>query len=668
MKYAALLILLGCAVPLQAQRPVRALGPLYTARWESASCVTLIVRDPAPTAQVCQLRNVRITQNAVTLSVARLGLETRMLALLPRGWPHIPVRQHCIYLHLSTPVDETQPVQIALRGVRAPLVLPPLRDSAVQCIQVNSLGYQPDDNLKIARMGAWTGTGGPLQFGAHTAVFHVVDAAARSNAFSGVPILLASRDHASGACVYGLDFSPLRTPGRYYLHVPGVGMSVPFEITPAVYEPVLTTLLRALYHQRCGIALTPPHTTHTRTAPCHRTPALLVDFHHSLDHVMKDLPARVIKPERTIDGWGGWHDAGDYDRAGWHIFVVTELLDLFQMYPALCPDGALNIPESGNGVPDVLDEACWGLAWFVRMQDTNDGGLFYRIESADYGHVKPEDDRQQLYAMSKYPKYTAFFAAGAAQAARVLQPWITSNAYAELAGRAQRAYEYGVRHNAPVEALSRAAAELFLTTGSSVYHQAFIASGQMQSWSYAVSGADGVDAGAQRACRTWFLDQAARLAARIATNGYPVVNGGIGAGAGRAANLLMRAHYLSGDTNYLDMARLITHAQLGLNALRRSWITGVGVDPPEEVTHAPSVQARRVLPGLPIFGPHAWEAEPKTTHARVLWQVSSPHPYPWMRMYAPAWAIPSISEFTVRDIAEIALAYGALHAQVLPAD
>ena len=645
-----------CAAP----PPQRNLGPLVTARWESATCIAVIAHDPARVERLELIGDYRVLQHGRPLVISAISHETRLIDLIPEGWPEKPVKQHIAYLHLAHPADESNEVMVAWRAAPGRLRLAPLRASAVQCLQVNSLGYQPDDPAKVGIIGAWTGTLGPLATGAATTQFAVLDAATGSNVFSGTPQLLATNDAESGANVYRLDFSPLSATGWYRVHLPGIGYSIPFAINADVYAPALRALLRALYHQRCGIAIGPPYTQYGHGV-CHRSPALLVDVADSMDKVMQTLPEHVIKPKKTIDGWGGWHDAGDYDRAGWHIFVVMYLLDAYAMCPSNFHDGDLNIPESGNGIPDILDEARWGLAWFKRMQDKADGGLFYRIDTKDYGSSVPEQDRQQLYAMKKYPKYTGYFAAGAAQAARVLQPFIASNEYADLIARAAQAYRYAQRHDAPVEALGHAAAELYLTTGGEAYQRDFLKTRYTHSWSYAASAATNLNRAAQQACRYYFITAAGETMAAYGKHAYPCGKNGIGSGAGHDAATLMRAYALTGDAAYLAAARMAVNAQLGLNALRRCWITGLGIDPPEEITHAPSTAlGRSPVPGIPIFGPKRCDEKTEATHARLLWEVCEPKPYPWMRQWAPVWEIPSMCEFSVRDIAEIVVGYTGL--------
>jgi endoglucanase len=633
------------------------LGPRYRAHWESGYCIAFSAREPDSMVALTNPASYAIECEGKAVTVTSTGLEVRLIDLRPGTWPHAPIRAFIVYLNLARRPDGHHPVTCTWRPAGVTVALPARATVAVQCLQLDSIGYEPASAAKTARMGGWCGTAGALDFHGYTNHFEVIRSSDGECIFEGVPELLAAQDPDSGACVYRLDFSAVTAPGEYRLRVPGVGWSIPFQIGRDVHAPVRWALLRALYHQRCGTAIGPPYTQHAHAA-CHTSMAKLVTFYGSLDDVMKHLTNKVARPTRLIDGRGGWHDAGDYDRAGWHIFVVMSLLDAYSMAPEMFGDDS-GIPESGNGIPDILDEARWGLAWFARMQDPEDGGLWYRVETVHYGHGLPECDHQQLYAMAKYPKYTTFYAAGAAQAARVLEPYISSNECAELLARARQAFTYGTAHDAPREAVSRAAAELFLSTGDGTYHTNFLRSGAMASWSYATSTRGDVDPAAQAACRETILAAADGCVTQMHRHAYPFC-GRVGAASGLAAAKCVRAFVLTGRDAYLEVARTLVHAQLGMNALRRSWVTGLGVDPPEEVTHAPSTWSGRVVPGLPIFGPLPAQGPPRATHARVMWEAAAPKPYPWMRLYAPIWEIPGVSEFTVRDIAETVVAYTGL--------
>ncbi|MCB1135851.1 MAG: glycoside hydrolase family 9 protein, partial [Chlamydiia bacterium] len=71
------------------------------------------------------------------------------------------------------------------------------------------------------------------------------------------------------------------------------------------------------------------------------------------------------------DHQGGWHDAADWDRRTQHLTCVLDLLNAYEIAPQKFLDGQLNIPESGNGIPDILDEAEYGLRVWLKSQNAD---------------------------------------------------------------------------------------------------------------------------------------------------------------------------------------------------------------------------------------------------------------------------------------------------------
>ena len=119
---------------------------------------------------------------------------------------------------------------------------------------------------------------------------------------------------------------------------------------------------------------------------------------------------------------GGWFDAGDLNK--YVPYLESTLFDLFWAYelnPGVFGDDT-NIPESGNGVPDLLDELKWELDWLLRMQD-DDGGVFNRVagRSFDNGPDPPQADTQPRFYSAKTTWATATAAASFAHAARVYE-------------------------------------------------------------------------------------------------------------------------------------------------------------------------------------------------------------------------------------------------------
>lgn len=142
------------------------------------------------------------------------------------------------------------------------------------------------------------------------------------------------------------DFSALTTPGRFHLEAAGL-RSHPFQVGPEVFDDALRAVERAFYFQR---AFTAVEATHAEGPWVHASDAALA-------------PAGVR---------GGWHDAGDFSlySASLNSALFWILLTAADFMPT---DEDRNIPESGNGVPDLLDEARWGLEWLLSMQDGSGG-------------------------------------------------------------------------------------------------------------------------------------------------------------------------------------------------------------------------------------------------------------------------------------------------------
>ena len=124
-------------------------------------------------------------------------------------------------------------------------------------------------------------------------------------------------------------------------------------------------------------------------------------------------------PATELEATGGWHDAGDYGRyitAG--ACALAHLLYAYRMYPE-SSEKSVNIPESGNGVPDVLNECRYELEWFLKMQRA-DGGVYHKLTTAHHApFVMPEEDVAQLYVLPVSSMATADFAAVCALAAGI---------------------------------------------------------------------------------------------------------------------------------------------------------------------------------------------------------------------------------------------------------
>lgn len=137
------------------------------------------------------------------------------------------------------------------------------------------------------------------------------------------------------------------------------------------------------------------------------------DFGHSACHTRYGIP---FTEQEKIDVSGGWHDAGGYGR---YIVpaakTIADLLYAYEANPKLYSDN-IGIPQSGNGIPDILDEARYELEWMMKMQRA-DGGVYHKVTCENFpGYVSPEKETDQLIVTPVSTTATADFCASMALA------------------------------------------------------------------------------------------------------------------------------------------------------------------------------------------------------------------------------------------------------------
>jgi len=174
-------------------------------------------------------------------------------------------------------------------------------------------------------------------------------------------------DPESGDRLWRLDLSSLRSPGRYRLEdSAGATISAEIEVAADVYDAILIQAFRTFFYQRAGFAKLPPLADERwADGASHLAPG------QDRNARPYDSPDDATN-ERDLSG--GWYDAGDFNRyTRWSANYVVELLHAWRENPAVWGDD-FGLPESGNGIPDLLDEVRWGVAWLSRMQQA-DGGM-----------------------------------------------------------------------------------------------------------------------------------------------------------------------------------------------------------------------------------------------------------------------------------------------------
>jgi len=490
-------------------------------------------------------------------------------------------------------------------------------------VRASQIGYRPNDPK-------WFVSIIPVE------TFTIVDDATGEEVFSGSAERWGEDVDAEQE-IYRGRFESLTEPGTYRLVLDSGDESYPFTIGEDVYAAPLTLVARALYLQRSGIDIRDAENSGVDLEAGHLEPPVLWD-----------------DPNQTMDVYGGWYDAGDFGRyIPTAAFAVNQLLYGFNANPDFFADGSLNIPESGNGLPDLLDEIRWELDWMLSMQ-REDGAVHHKITTRsfpEYGTL-PAEDSEQLYVFGVSSADAAYFAAAMAQAATTYADYDAE--YAEtLLEAAERAWAWLAEHpeqfppggfqNPPVseypmqggydfvgvEDVPRmwAAAELFRATGDPDYEAAFVQhfaavnpnAKQAMSWAnafpmglYAYLTAEGAAEDTWEEVAAVFQEQAQAIFEVTQATGYGVALTDQEAGfeyvwgsnqVALAHGLyLMLANELFPEEGYEAAALGQAQYIFGVNPLAKFYITGMGANPTEHPHHNVSFRMRRAVPGFVTEG------------------------------------------------------------------
>ncbi len=387
-----------------------------------------------------------VTANGQSIAVTAVGFKRRPL--------YAPMKDYdlrvlnSIYLQLATPVSDNEIVQVENPDAsfwptndQFTATVDPLRYSPA--IHVNQEGYMPT-YPKQAMIGYYTGSLGEMSVSAATG-FSIVNASNGAPVYQGTLTLRPDSgwDYSPTPyqAVYMADFSSFNTPGQYRLMVPGMGASLPFLIDPGIGMSFARTYALGLYHQRCGTNLGLPYTRFQHDM-CHDAPASVPAVSNSsfaftwttiagyAETVNANNPSQkaplLSSPNEqmfpyvntnAIDVSGGHHDAGDYSKYTINSASLVHYL-IFEVdsIPGIAAMDNLGIPESGDGISDVMQEAKWESDYLAKLQDT-DGGFYFLVypTNEEYeSNVTPDKGSGQVV----WPKTTSVTAAAVAALAQ----------------------------------------------------------------------------------------------------------------------------------------------------------------------------------------------------------------------------------------------------------
>jgi endoglucanase len=392
------------------------------------------------------------------------------------NWQHVKIPLKDIYNDPSVDLDEYNAKAIYLDKVNDnPFTVwinqikltSPDKEPGFPAIKVNQVGFR-NASEKYAYVSGFedeltADVGTPFQ------VKRVAD---NTVAYSGQLVLVKNYDIDSGERVLKAVFSDLKETGDYYITVnaAGINNSPKFKIGEDIYKPLLADAAKYYYHQRSGIVLTSQYTAFPKD-----------------DHINDTVAYFASNPAVTKDVSKGWYDAGDrgkYVSSGSE--AIRNLLWSYELFPETYTDNQFNIPESGNDVPDILDEARWELEWLLKMQDTVSGGIYSKVESENWddnkrvildkvgnvGNIRSTNDTAWAAAVLAqasidYANYDSTFAASCLEAAKRAWGYLEQNP-----DNIKGADVYATDSDKATRLM--AAASLYRVTGEAKYNNYFL--------------------------------------------------------------------------------------------------------------------------------------------------------------------------------------------------
>lgn len=323
------------------------------------------------------------------------------------------------------------------------------------------------------------------------------------------------QDAASGEHVHTIDFSQLRTPGQAYRLIVGDQESRPFVVADHPHRSLQYDALAYFYQNRAGVPILAEHVPRPDLARPAGHPEETATCFSGVDRVGTVWPGCDYR----LDVTGGWYDAGDHGKYVVNAGVsVWMLLNAHERAAAkggpragAFADGRANIPEAGNGVDDLLDEARYEIEFLLRMQIAdgvqavvprgepieNQPLTLARIDAGGMAHHKvhdarwtglptaPAEDRETRLLYPPSTAATLNLAAVTAQCARIWRN-IDLDFSRRCAAASQRAYRAALRNRnvyAPdvfeggggygdddlSDEFYWATAELYVSTGADAY-------------------------------------------------------------------------------------------------------------------------------------------------------------------------------------------------------
>lgn len=465
--------------------------------------------------------------------------------------------------------------------------------------------------------------------------FRLVDAKTGATVYEGT-LSAEKYDANSNDKVRTADFTSFEQTGKYRLAV-GSGESCDFSIGDNVYVVPTVQNLRSYTLSRANNPFKDDITG-----------LEVKKGHPQTAHAEVYFTDKLNKKGDKVDVSGGWYDAGDYGKYITTAAITSaELLLAYESHPDHFTKGQLFFPKGIKGeadMPDLLSEVKYEVDWMRKMQ-RKDGSTFHKVAGAQWpGFDKsPDTDDQPFFIYSTASSSTAMYGASLAVASRVYQAYNTTYA-AALKKDAERVWNFLFKtptpfyrvdegqesgsgpYNKDKDAEERIwlAAEMFKTTGDKKYENYlkeneallttkpgfFTWDNTLALGQYAYATSENADPALKEKTQRAFLSYADDVVEKINHDGYRCAlakeeyTWASTKNALTMGDMLLMANRISAKKEYVEGALDQIHYLFGRNALNKSFMTGVGANPPEHPHNRIHESTGAYVPGLVVGGPN----------------------------------------------------------------
>ncbi len=617
--------------------------------------------------------------------------------------------QHDLFLELPELLKPGERLRLHFWGIntrqaQAELHFHP-EENLSESIQVSQVGYRPDDPYKVAMLSLWKGSGGAESFDDWVGKrFYLLDGQGtrheagtiqkRMSVSEGQQSFRSKRNHA-GTHLYRLDFTSFSTPGRYRVLVEGMGVSQPFPIDRNVWRDAFRVSMKGFLHHRSGIALGPPLTPYRRPLGFHPSTgpvALQCDvtrIEGEIDVIHESMSRLHATAPQVKEAWGGYMDAGDWDRRAQHLSASFLHLELLELFPERLGGLALAVPEAErkNPLPDLLDEVLWNVECYQRLQ-TAEGGIRGGIESTEHPR-SGECSWQESLVLGVFapdPVSSYLFCSTALKCARVLKAYQPERA-ARLHAAGLAAWRWAEKQSLQGWTKKQkeehrrerclAAIQSYAITGERSYLEAYRESSHLlqgrkesliedqHALFVAATLPDRAEsrelkAEARRellalADRAILFQQGNAFDRATPVFGLPMMGYlGYFSVPEMITVMLPRAHAISGDPRYLRAAVGTCNFPNGANPNNMVYTTGVGQRFPRNPLHIDSRESGQEAPsGITVYGQSDAQARFAFNEWVHDWQLNDAYPpsrdWPTVEAYFDVFLWPAQSEYTVHQ-------------------